>query len=115
MKKLLSSFVLVVSVVAMPHIVMAGSQSNVELKSVGCLADGSCFANVNPAVGPLECTNRGQVRWDGTLSEGKNLTAAILTAKASGANVNIGFVDGECSEPNENLDTFPVLTFVTIR
>ncbi len=87
----------------------ARTDQNVAITGVGCGQDGVCYANVATPVGPTSCSNRNQVRWAGTTNSGKNFTATMLTAKASGALTNIGTVDGSCS------GAFPTLNFVTVK
>ena len=93
-----------------PMTASAGTQKNVTLNGAGCLSDGFCFAKVSPNLGPESCDIRNQIRWDATTSIGKNFTATILTAQASGSSVNIGFNDTNCTTGNT-----PELEFVTIN
>jgi hypothetical protein len=85
----------------------AATDKDVTITGVGCGADGNCYANVSPAVSQ-SCNNNRQVRWNGTTSEGKNLTATALTAKASGLTVNVGTIDNNCA------GDFPTLNFITV-
>ena len=85
----------------------SATDTGVTLSWVGCGQDGTCFANVSPSVSQ-NCTNNAQVRWSGITAAGRNFTAAALTAGASGATVNLGTIDGQCS------GNFPVLNFITV-
>lgn len=86
--------------------------SNVSLTLVGCNAGSTtCFANTTSDVGDGTCANSRQVRWDGGTSTGKNITAIMLTAKASGSPVTLGTVASTCFGGAGN---FPELNFVSV-
>ncbi len=72
---------------------IAGNVKGQVPAAVGCDALGECYANFSgDNFGPAGCESK-QIRWDGTATYGKNLTANILTAKAGGLTVKIGFQD----------------------
>lgn len=90
--------------------VMAGVVTDKVPTGVGCGVSGECYANfAGDKFGPVACESR-QLRWDGTSSEGKNLTAAVLTAKAGAIAVNIGYED-TCAVGAVS----PTPTFVTLN
>lgn len=90
----------------------AGTVTAVSVSGVGC-ATGTpiCFANTDKDIGDGTCTNMRQVRWDGSTSEGKSITATMLTAAASDGTVTIGFFDAQCFG---GATAFPDLNFVAI-
>lgn len=105
MKKIITGIVF--GLMIMSSNAFSATDTGVTLSGVGCGQDGTCFANVSPSVSQ-SCANNAQVRWNGTTAAGKNFTAAALTAGASGATVNLGTIDGQCS------GSFPVLNFITV-
>lgn len=86
---------------------MSATDRDVTITGVGCGQDGTCFANVSPAVSQ-NCNNNNQVRWNGNTGPGRNFTASALTARAANITVNVGTIDGQCS------GNFPVVNFITV-
>lgn len=97
MEKLLLTSVLALGLVG--GTANAGVASNQTVVSVGCYDEApdnvACFMLLPAAVGPAAC-NEAQLRWDGTTTTGKNLTAVGMTAYALGQKVRVSFDDVAC-------------------
>ncbi len=100
MGKLLSTAVLALGLGVASSASVAGIANNKTIDSVGCYdlegTNVACFIILaGSAVGPGACANT-QLRWDGTTTSGKNLTAVSMTAYALGNPVKLSYDDEDC-------------------
>ena len=105
---MINKVVVAIGLFAVSSISNAQFVGGATISGVGCDANNTCFMNL--ANGPLtSCSNNTQVRWDGSTPQGRSWLASALTAKASGAPINLGTLD-TC----QNSGQFDTVNFITV-
>ncbi|BCL73243.1 exported hypothetical protein [Vibrio nigripulchritudo MADA3029] len=93
MKRLIQ-LTMISSMLLTSNVALAKSSGWRDIKEIGChLNDGTCYANLDAAVGPAKC-NSTSIRWNkDNAASGKETLSLLMTASAAGKKVRFNVVD----------------------